>query len=170
MKKRLTSKRALKGSYYNSISKEDFKRPPLSYVELEDYTSEDGQPKCIYFTPVPSPLMIDAQETGLPHMERWSRFLTAVAHCVVNPETYEPIMDKSEWEELDFQLQKRVVSAVLGADFDNEDTDESVLTPEEEAKLKEIASDPNPLEETRGNGLHTASISSSEEDLNETET
>lgn len=169
MKKRL-SKRASKGNYTNSISKDDFKRPPLSYVELEDYTTEDGQPKCVYFIPVPSPLMISAQETGLDHKERWSRFLAAVAHCVVNPQTYEPIMDKSGWEELDFQLQKKVVSAVLGVDFEESETDESPLTPEEEAKLKEVMADPNPLDETHGSGSPTASISSSGEGPTETET
>lgn len=158
MKARKNNKaqKAYRDDYSHSISKSSLQHGPLQYVELEDYLSdEDGQtPQRLYFRPVPSALMLPIQEQGKPPLEKWTLMLQALAWCVVDPETRNPIMTKDEWEWMDIKLQQFAIGAILGIEFETDEDGEEdkidKLELEQAREMEELAKDPNPLDETTG--------------------
>lgn len=155
------AQKAYRDDYSHSISKSSLQHGPLQYVELEDYLSEDdGQtPQRLYFRPVPSALMLPIQEQGKPPLEKWGLMLQALAWCVVDPETRNPIMTKDEWEWMDIKLQQFAIGAILGIEFEtdmegDENDGKKELSLEE---IEQMEADPNPLEGTTGTDSPTPS-------------
>lgn len=138
-----------------SISKNDLDNGPLEYVELEDYPTDDGHPKRLYFRPCPTALRLPIEDGGKTPREKWNLMLDALAWCTVDPETRQPIMAAEEWNWKDIKLQRFAISAVLDISFEekeDEDEDEELdrLELEQVKEIEELAKDPNPFVETTG--------------------
>lgn len=168
--KRLKVNKAPKGQYPNALKKSDFEDVIL-YAELEGFSTPE-EPKYLYFRPVPAAVKVPMEDPQVTGIDKWNMMVNALALVVVDPDTGQPLMTEAEWHQRDVSTLKTAIGAIFGIKFgsDDEDDDSEVLTPEEQARLEELAKEPNPLEETHGLDSHTAYISSSEEGPTETET
>lgn len=162
--KKIKPKRASQGNYPNAVKKSDFDNIVL-YTELEGLSTPE-EPKYLYFRPLPAALRVPIEDPAKSGMEKWRLMVQAVSIVVIDPDTSKPLMTESEWHQQDSDTLRSAIGAVFGVSFgsDDDEDDESVLTPDEQARLEALAAEPNPLGETIGSGSLTVSISDSGEE------